>query len=274
VELPLRALFEAPTVAALAERLSANTSNLRLPPLTRIRTEGATPLSFAQQRLWLLDQLSPGDVSYNIPTALRLLGRVDVEALRRAFEALIRRHESLRTTLSAPDEEPSQHIHAASGWDLPVTDLTHLPESQRDEEAQRVAVTEARRPFHLATGPLMRSALVRLSEEEHLLLVTMHHIVSDGWSMGVLVREVAAFYEALSTGRTPSLPPLPMQYADYATWQREWLQGEALDAQVGYWKQQLSGAPAALELPTDRPRPPTQSHRGSTVPVRLSLPVS
>ncbi|TSC19079.1 condensation domain-containing protein, partial [Corallococcus sp. Z5C101001] len=216
-----------------------------------------------------LDQLTPGDASYNIPTALRLTGHVDVEALRRAFEALVARHEALRTTLSAPHEEPSQHIHAPSLWELPVIDLTHLPEPRREEEARHLVTEEARRPFHLARGPLMRSLLVRVGEEEHLLLVAMHHIVSDGWSMGVLVREVAAFYEAFSTQRTPSLPPLPVQYADFATWQRQWLQGEALDAQIQYWKQRLTGSPSALELPTDHPRPPVQSYRGAKVDVRI-----
>ncbi|RKH32449.1 non-ribosomal peptide synthetase, partial [Corallococcus sicarius] len=275
VELPLRALFEAPTVEALAKRLEGvQRTPHQAPPLRPTSREGAIPLSFAQQRLWLLDQLQPGDISYNIPAALRLTGHVDVESLRRAFEALVQRHESLRTTLSDAHEEPSQRIQDPSVWDLPGIDVSSLPESQREEEAQRVAATEARRPFHLATGPLLRTTLVRLGEEEHLLLVTMHHIVSDGWSMGVFVRELAAFYAAFSTGSTPALAPLPVQYADFATWQREWLQGEALEAQMGYWKQQLTGAPAALELPTDRPRPPVQSHRGSTVPVRLSRPVS
>ncbi|RKH27986.1 non-ribosomal peptide synthetase, partial [Corallococcus sp. CA041A] len=275
VELPLRALFEAPTVEGLAPKLDGDgAATLRAPPLRPVAREGAIPLSFAQQRLWLLDQLQPGDASYNIPTALRLTGQVDVESLRRAFEALVARHESLRTTLSAAHEEPSQCIQPPSGWELPVIDLTSLPESQREEEARRAAATEAHRSFRLATGPLLRSTLVRLNEAEHLLLVTMHHIVSDGWSMGVLVRELAAFYEAFSEGKAPSLAPLPVQYADFAMWQRQWLQGEALDAQLGYWKQQLSGAPAALDLPTDRSRPPVQSHRGATLDVRIPTQLS
>ncbi|WP_375743996.1 non-ribosomal peptide synthase/polyketide synthase [Corallococcus interemptor] len=270
VELPLRALFGAPTVEALAPMLEkAPSSALRAPPLRPAAHEGDIPLSFAQQRLWLLDQLQPGDASYNIPTALRLTGRVDVDALRGAFEALIARHESLRTTLAASHEAPSQRIQAAAEWELPVVDLSALPQEQREEEAQRIVAEEARRPFQLATGPLLRGLLVRLETEEHLLLVTMHHIVSDGWSMGVLVREMAAFYEALSTGSTPTLAPLPVQYADFATWQRSWLQGEVLEAQLDFWKQRLAGAPAALELPTDRPRPPVQSHRGATVDVRI-----
>ncbi|MBZ4377474.1 non-ribosomal peptide synthetase, partial [Corallococcus sp. AS-1-6] len=270
VELPLRALFGAPTVEALAPMLEkAPSSALRAPPLRPAAREGDIPLSFAQQRLWLLDQLQTGDASYNIPTALRLTGRVDVDALRGAFEALIARHESLRTTLAASHEAPSQRIQAASAWELPVVDLSALPQEQREEEAQRIVAEEARRPFQLATGPLLRGLLVRLETEEHLLLVTMHHIVSDGWSMGVLVREMAAFYEALSTGSTPTLAPLPVQYSDFATWQRSWLQGEVLEAQLDFWKQRLAGAPAALELPTDRPRPPVQSHRGATVDVRI-----
>ncbi|NNB91406.1 non-ribosomal peptide synthetase, partial [Corallococcus exiguus] len=275
VELPLRALFEAPTVERLAPKLEeAQTTGLRAPPLRPMPREGAIPLSFAQQRLWLLDQLQPGDISYNIPTALRLTGPVDLESLRRAFEALVERHESLRTTLSTSQEEPSQCIQEPSSWELPLIDLTSLPESQREEEAQRAAATEARRAFNLTTGPLLRSTLVRLGQDSHLLLVTMHHIVSDGWSMGVLVREVAAFYEAFVAGQWPSLPPLPVQYADFSMWQRGWLQGEALDAQLGYWKKQLGGAPSALDLPTDRPRPPVQSRRGATVDVRIPLEVS
>ncbi|TSC19082.1 non-ribosomal peptide synthetase, partial [Corallococcus sp. Z5C101001] len=263
-------LFEAPTVAALAERILALTPALRVPPpLTRTSHEGLLPLSFAQQRLWLLDQLQPEDASYNLPTALQLSGHVDVEALRRTFEALVARHESLRTTFEQHQGQPSQRIHAPRDWTLPLVDLSALPAEQRQEAARRLADEEMRRPFHLDRGPLLRSTLVRLDEADHLLLVTMHHIVSDGWSMGVLVREVAAFYEAFTTGTTPALAPLPVQYADFATRQRQWLQGETLDAQIDYWKRQLSGAPAALELPTDHPRPPVQSHRGATVEVRI-----
>ncbi|NPC46572.1 non-ribosomal peptide synthase/polyketide synthase, partial [Corallococcus exiguus] len=274
VELPLRALFGAPTVEALAPKLDeAPSSALRAPPLRPVSREGTLPLSFAQQRLWLLDQLQPGDSSYNVPTALRLSGRVDVAALRGAFEALIARHESLRTTLAASHEAPSQRVHTSAAWELPVVDLSALPQEQREEEAWRIVAEEARRPFQLATGPLLRGLLVRLGAEEHVLLVTMHHVISDGWSMGVLVREMAAFYEAFSTGSTPALPPLPVQYADFATWQRDWLQGEVLDAQLAHWKRRLAGAPAALELPTDRPRPPVQTHRGATVEVRIPAPL-
>nr|WP_279635659.1 non-ribosomal peptide synthetase [Corallococcus carmarthensis] len=269
VELPLRALFEAPTVAALAERLQSLTPNTQLPPLTRIHADGPLPLSFAQQRLWFLDQLTPGDASYNLPTALRLTGQVDVEALRRAFESLVARHDSLRTTFREHQGQATQHIHSPDAWALPLIDLCALPEAQREDEAQRKVEAEARQPFDLQHGPLLRTALVRLSAEEHLLLVTMHHIVSDGWSMGVLVRELVAFYEAFSTGRTPTLAPLPVQYTDFAAWQRDWLQGETLDVQLGYWKQQLAGAPTPLELPTDHPRPAIQSNAGATHSVQI-----
>ncbi|RKG94450.1 amino acid adenylation domain-containing protein, partial [Corallococcus carmarthensis] len=270
VELPLRALFEAPTIAALAERLQRSATGSRLPSLTRTRTEGPLPLSFAQQRLWFLDQLTPDDSSYNLPVALRLIGRLDVEALRRAFEALVARHEALRTTFFEEEGQPFQRIHAPAEWALPVEDLSSLEESARDAETLRLATREARQPFHLVHGPLLRTALLKLAEEAHVLLVTMHHIVSDGWSMGVLIRELASLYESFSGGRAPSLPPLPVRYADFALWQRQWLQGETLDAQLGYWKRQLAGAPSALELPTDRPRPADKSLRGATLPVHFA----
>ncbi|RKH08209.1 amino acid adenylation domain-containing protein, partial [Corallococcus sp. CA053C] len=269
VELPLRALFEAPTVARLAERVQQASTAARLPPLTPTRTEGPQPLSFAQQRLWFLDQLAPDDASYNLPAALRLSGRLDVEALRRAFEALVARHEALRTTFFEQEGQPFQRIHAPATWALPVEDLSALDAAASEAETLRLATREARQPFHLVHGPLLRTSLLRLSEEAHVLLVTMHHIVSDAWSMGVLVKELAASYAAFSAGQEPSLPPLPVQYADFAAWQRQWLQGEVLETQLGYWKHHLAGAPSALELPTDRPRPPVQSRRGATVPVNI-----
>ncbi|TSC19388.1 condensation domain-containing protein, partial [Corallococcus sp. Z5C101001] len=273
VELPLRALFESPTIEALAGRLSASTGP-RVPKLTPVSHDGPLPLSFAQQRLWLLDQLQPEDASYNIPTALRLTGRVDVEALRRAFEALVARHESLRTTFRENQGHAIQHVHAPTPWTLPLVDLSSVPEPQREAEAQRKVEEDAHQPFQLQRGPLLRTALVRLGAEEHLLLVTMHHIVSDGWSMGVLVREMAAFYEAFTQGRAPTLTPMPIQYADFSAWQRQWLQGETLEAQLGYWKQQLAGAPSALELLTDHPRPAIQSREGATHSVQVSQATS
>ncbi|RKH68395.1 amino acid adenylation domain-containing protein, partial [Corallococcus llansteffanensis] len=271
VELPLRSVFEAPTLAALARRIDEAGPRASLPegpPLTPVPRTEDLPLSFAQQRLWLIDQLDPGSLAYNIPTALRMQGAVDVAALEQAFRALIERHEPLRTTFAPRQPEPVQVIHATVDFSLPVVDLSARGEAA-PEEARRLASAEALCPFDLERGPLLRVQLLRLAPTEHVLLLTMHHIVSDGWSMGVLVRELVASYEALREGRSPHEAPLPVQYADYAAWQRSWLQGEVLEAQLGYWKQQLSGAPALLELPTDKPRPAVQSQRGASLPVHL-----
>ena len=225
------------------------------------------PLSFAQERLWFLHQLEPDSAAYNIAGAVRLQGRLDVSALERTLDEIVRRHESLRTTFSLADGQPVQVIAPAMSLPLPLVDLSAAP--GRDAEVTRLSAEEARQPFDLAGGPLVRAKLLRVGEEEHILLFTMHHIVSDGWSMGVLVGEVAALYAAFSEGRPSPLPELPIQYADYAVWQREWLQGEALEAQLSYWRERLAGAPAALELPADYPRPPAQSHRGAEVGFRL-----
>ncbi|WP_338868536.1 non-ribosomal peptide synthase/polyketide synthase [Myxococcus stipitatus] len=277
VELPLRALFESPSVALLAERIQSATRGASFTarvPLTALpRRDNALPLSFAQQRLWFLDQLSPGGVSYNLPVELRLTGSLDIEALRRAFEALVARHETLRTTFVLSGEQPLQRIHASIAWTLPVVDLSELTRSEREDAVRTHANQEAQRPFNLSTGPLLRTSLLRLADDEHVLLLTMHHIVSDGWSMGVLVREAAALYDAFRAGHVPKLPELTVQYADFAAWQRSWLQGDVLDTQVSYWRAQLT-SPPVLELPTDRPRLPIQSFRGATVPVELPQKLS
>ncbi|AGC43389.1 non-ribosomal peptide synthetase [Myxococcus stipitatus DSM 14675] len=273
VELPLRALFEAPTVAALAERLP-QAAHPDAPPLLPVPRGEALPLSFAQQRLWFLDEMEPGSASYNLPSALRLSGALDAEALRRAFESLVTRHESLRTTFASHQGQPVQLIRPPTGWELPQMDLRALPSSEREAHVHTLAMREAARPFSLATGPLLRTTLLRLEDAEHVLLVTLHHIVSDGWSAGVLVREVAALYAGFASGQPSVLPALPIQYADFATWQRTWLQGSALDRQLDYWRQKLAGAPPALELPTDRPRPAVQSFRGAQLPVSLSPELS
>ncbi|MGZ3457617.1 MAG: amino acid adenylation domain-containing protein, partial [Archangium sp.] len=230
------------------------------------RNAAAYPLSFAQQRLWFMDQLEPGSPAYNIPAAVRMEGTLDIAALERSASELVRRHESLRTTFRQEQEGPVQVIGPAAPVTVPVVDLGHLPEGARNEEALR--------PFDLIRGPLFRATLLKLSPQEHVLLLTMHHIVSDGWSMGVFIREVATLYDANLSGRPSPLPEPGVQYVDYAAWQRGWLQGEVLDTQLGYWRQQLTGAPPVLELPTDRPRPTVQSFRGSTVPMRLSKEAS
>src|SRR5690349_6165780 len=220
------------------------------------------PLSFAQQRLWFLHLLDPQSSAYNMPFALRLLGELDIPALERTLNEIVRRHEILRTTFEALDGEPVQLIAAPQALELPLTDLSDLPLDKREAETRRLIVRDALQPFDFARGPMLRASLLRLTEEEHVLSLTMHHIVSDGWSMGVLVHEFAALYTAFSSDRPSPLPELSIQYADYAQWQRAWLTGEVLAEQLTYWKKKLDGAPAVLELPGDRPRPAVQSFKG------------
>jgi amino acid adenylation domain-containing protein len=221
------------------------------------------PLSFAQQRLWFLQQMNPQSPVYNMPVAARLLGRLDVQALEQALNEIVQRHEVLRTTFQMVDARPTQVISPRAALALPLLDLTHLPETAREAEAHRLAVEHLREPFDLINGPLVRAGLLRMNVEDHVLLLTMHHIISDGWSISVLVNELAALYNSCSMGVPSTLPALPIQYADYAQWQRSWLTGEVFDVQLDYWKQRLEGAPPLLEVPTDRPRPSIQSFRGS-----------
>jgi amino acid adenylation domain-containing protein len=231
------------------------------PTIPRRAASDRCPLSFAQQRLWLLDQLEPDTSTYNEHKAMRISGRLDVGALERSLNEIVRRHEALRTRFEMADGEPVQVIAPTMGVELPIEDLSGLPQAEREAEALRRARQEARRSFDLERGPLVRAKLVRLDQEEHLLLLTMPHIVTDGWSTGILWQELTALYGAFSEGKPSPLPELPIQYADYAVWQREWLTGEVLEEQLGYWKRQLADIPA-LEFPTDRPRPPVQTHRG------------
>ncbi|HEX8351781.1 MAG TPA: amino acid adenylation domain-containing protein [Pyrinomonadaceae bacterium] len=231
--------------------------------MPRRRDPGPLPLSFAQQRLWFLQQLEPESPAYNLPSALRLTDALDADALERSLREIVRRHESLRTTFGIDGGRPRQFIADASPVRLHVTDLSGLPDSEREAESQRLLEEEIRRPFDLARGPLFRASLLRLGEREHTLLLVMHHIVSDGWSMGVLVRELSTLYAAFRQGAEPGLAELPVQYADYAVWQREYLSGEVLEEQLRYWRGQLRGGLPALELPADRPRPAVRSYRGS-----------
>jgi amino acid adenylation domain-containing protein len=231
------------------------------PQLRRIPREHP-PLSFAQQRLWFLDQLVPDSAFYNVPAAIPLRFPVNVPVLERTVNEIVRRHESLRTTFRTVDGQPEQAIAATLEIPLPVIDLSPLSGDARASEAARLADAEAQRPFDLAAGPLIRTTLLRLGSTEYVFLLTLHHIIADGWSLDVLFRELAALYPAFAAGRPSPLPELPVQYADYAAWQREWLQGEVLDRQLAYWKQQLGDLPL-LNLPTDRPRPAVQSYRGA-----------
>ncbi|MGH7412374.1 MAG: amino acid adenylation domain-containing protein, partial [Candidatus Methylomirabilis sp.] len=266
VELPLSSLFAGPTVGEMAERIVAarrTDEGSREPPLIPVPRDGPIPLSFAQQRLWFLDRLEPSNPFYNHTEAVRISGRLRVDALQRALDGIVARHESLRTTFVAMDGSPVQRIAPAKSGTLSVVDLGDVPRAEREANAELLAAEEARRPFDLARGPLLRATLLRLSEEEHILLLTIHHIVFDGWSKEVFFREMAVLWEAFSTGGPSPLSPLPIQYADFAVWQREWLQGEVLESRLSYWKHRLQGAPSVLELPTDRPRPAVQHYRGA-----------
>ena len=321
----LRELFEAPTVAGLAalvDAARAGARSRRAPAIRPIPRDGALPTSFAQRSLWFLDQLDPGRPTFNVAVAVRVAGPLDVDALGHALRAMVRRHESLRTTFAAPDGDPVQVIaeeqpgsrineprtetarvplaacppvlagpiedtggQAASGTQIAGTsemapafsfemiDLSGLPAVGRAAESRRLATEEARRPFDLAAGPLVRAGLLKLAADEHILMMTMHHIVTDGWSLGVAAEELAALYDASRRGEPSPLPAPAIHYADYAAWQREWLRGEALEELLGYWTARLAGVPA-LELPADRPRPAARSSRGSTrffaLPVDLS----
>jgi amino acid adenylation domain-containing protein len=279
VELPLRRLFEAPTVAELAQAIAEARpagAALEAPPIVAAARDGELPLSFAQQRLWFLDQLEPGSHAYNLAWAFELAGRLEVPALAAALAEVVRRHEALRTRFAAAGERPVQVIAPAAPARLPVVDLGALAAPARSAEAARLVRAAARRPFDLVHGPLLRVALVRRQAEEHLALFAMHHAVSDGWSIGVLVHELGALYAAQASGRAQTaaelaqvLPPLPVQYGDYAVWQRQWLAGEVLERGLGYWRAHLAGTPGVLELPADRPRPPQQTYRGATRRLRL-----
>lgn len=276
VELPVRAIFDAPTVSELAARVEwAQREQLPLPPpLERAPRDAALPLSFSQQRLWFLQELQPKSAAYNMPLALDLDGPLDVEALRGSFEVLVRRHEVLRTTYTESEGIPIQHVHPPVAWDIPMEDLREWPRSRQEVMVRSQCIEELDRPFDLREGPLLRTRLLRLGDESFVLLCTMHHIASDGWSTAVLTRELSTLYAELSCGREPSLPPLAIQYADYAIWQRSWLSGAVLDAHLAYWKERLAGAPPAIDLRIDRPRPPVRSHRGAALPVSIGSELS
>ncbi|HSK75390.1 MAG TPA: amino acid adenylation domain-containing protein, partial [Thermoanaerobaculia bacterium] len=269
VELPMRALFERPNVAELAaavEEARRGPAGAAAPPLVPVPRDRDLPLSFAQERLWFLDRLQPESPFYNLPLALTLRGTLSLPLLAASFAGVVSRHEALRTTFrlagSAAGDRPVQVIAKALDTAPPRVDLDGLPEALRFPEALRLAREEAARPFDLARGPLVRATVLRLADESHIVLFNQHHIVSDAWSMGVLIGELTELYRALATGRSPVLPDLPVQYADYAVWQRAWLP-EVLKDRLGWWRERLAGAPHVLDLPTDRPRPAVRSLRGA-----------
>jgi amino acid adenylation domain-containing protein/non-ribosomal peptide synthase protein (TIGR01720 family) len=263
-EVSLRTFFEAPTVAELASRMeSAGASEV--PPLGRAPRGGDLPLSFAQERIWFLAQLDPESAAYHVPRAVWITGRLDAPALAWAYGALIERHEILRTTFPAVDGRPVQRIHPEppAAWSrLPLCDLRALAPPRRQRELERLIVADGRRRFDLARGPLLRASLARTGDDEHVVIQTEHHLVHDGWAEAVLLGDLLELYAARTQRRPSRLPELPIQYADYACWQREWLRGEVLERQLAYWRAQLAGAPPLLALPTDRPRPAVLSARG------------
>jgi amino acid adenylation domain-containing protein len=255
----------------LERRLQANKSNAvgeRIEP--RAQPGSAAPLSFAQQRLWFLDQLEPNLSFYNLPFAFRLHGPIHLSALDQALNEIVRRHEVLRTTFAREAGQPVQVVHAEMRIDLPVTDLTDQTSEDREPEAARLAALEAAAPFDLHSDAMLRARILKLGETHHVMLLTMHHIASDGWSMGVLFRELTALYEAYTRGKPSPLPPLPIQYADFAVWQRSQLRGRRLEYLLAYWRSRLAGASPLLELPTDRPRPPVQNFQGAAYAVSVS----
>ncbi len=265
VELPLRSMFEAPTIARFVELIEIERrarTGIVVPPLTRVSREGQMPLSYAQQRLWFIDQLEPGSPLYNISAMYRMRGPLNVSALERTINEIVRRHESLRTTFGNVDGKPVVLITPQLTVPLPITDVSGANVEQREDSLKRLSLAEAATAFDLATGPLVRARLLRMAVDDHALLFVVHHIVGDGWSGSLIAGELAALYEAFAHERPPSLPELEIQYADFAVWQREWMQDDVRDRQVKYWRSQLMGAPAVLELPTDRPREAVQSHRG------------
>ncbi|PYT07625.1 MAG: condensation protein, partial [Acidobacteria bacterium] len=271
-EMPVRRVFERPTLGALAEWIDAEALRGESPVTGRVQRasrDGPHPVSFAQKRLWFIDQLQPGHTAYNIPLALRLRGRLDADALERSLEAIVGRHEALRTVFPLAGVEPVQAIRPAGPFVLPRVDWKGQASGELEAQGLRLVEEEARAPFDLERGPLFRARLLRLDDEDHVLNLTMHHIVSDGWSLAILLRELQELYRAFVAGRPVALPDLPIQYADYAVWERTRLEGEMFEGQAAYWRRRLAGAPAALELPADRPRPKVGTFRGSWRPFRL-----
>ncbi|HEY0602653.1 MAG TPA: amino acid adenylation domain-containing protein [Herpetosiphonaceae bacterium] len=263
VELPLHSFFAAPTIAELAAVIESGSRHASesLAPIPRAARDGDLPLSFAQRRLWFLEQLEAHGAAYNIPLALRMSGSLNIDALRRSLNTIVARHEALRTVFVARDGEPVQVILEEMCIDLPVRDLSSSDEAERETAIQDFVNEAAQQRFDLRAGPLLRAAVLRIGPESHVLALTLHHIVADGWSLGVLLAELATLYRGEQSEE--SLPPLPIQYADYAVWQREWLQGAVLETQLAYWQQHIDGAPTTLHLPSDRPRPPLQTFHGA-----------
>ncbi|MEN3328617.1 MAG: hypothetical protein V7638_3424, partial [Acidobacteriota bacterium] len=276
IQIPLTALFEYSTVASLAPHIEAaiqTSAGIATPIIARGPRQEPLPLSFGQQRLWFVDQLQSGTAAYNVPLAMRLTGPLNVSALEQSFTEIVHRHESLRTCFPERDGQPVQLVNPAEPFTIPFSDLTALPVSEREATAIEMAQVEMNQPFTLSTGPLLRVKLLRLSDSEHIVVVTMHHIISDGWSMNNLIEEMGALYAAYSNDLPSPLPPPAIQYGDFTLWQREWMQSDVLEKQIKYWSEKLSGL-STLELPIDRPRVEGQSLRGLTQKAAFSPELS
>jgi NRPS condensation-like uncharacterized protein len=252
----------------LAQRLPQDKQSERVIH-RRVRRDTPAVLSYPQQRMWILHQLEPNSPALNSAAAVRLRGPLNLAALNYSLSEIVRRHESLRTTFQLQDGEPVQVVHEVSEWNVPVIDLSLLKDEEQEQALTTVTEREAKRPFALAKGPVLRTTLLKLGHEHHILQMVMHHVISDGWSMGVLIKEVAALYRAHVRREASPLPELPLQYADYAEWQRDWLKSEEAAKQLSYWKRQLSGSSPVLEMPVDRKRPAVVSYRGATVTFEL-----
>jgi hypothetical protein len=277
VKIPLRLMFESTTIAQMAEHLKAalqEGQTQQLPPLVSLSRDQELPLSFAQQRLWFVQELDRNSAAYNLPMAARLEGYLNIVALRQALNEIVRRHEVLRTSFITANGHPAQVIEPSLQLLLPLVDLCELDIGARESFINSLTIQEAQRPFDLSTSPLLRVTLLRVSAKDHIALLTMHHIIGDGWSNGILIREIAALYKAYSAGFHSPLPDLVIQYADFAHWQRQWLQGELLESHLSYWKQQLKNSPTSLDLPFDKPRPVDTAPRGGHQSFALSVDLS
>jgi NRPS condensation-like uncharacterized protein len=264
VDLPVRVLFESPTVAELAERVReaiSNDNNLVRPPIKRRTQVGPIPLSFAQQRLWFMDQLNPGSIAYNVPLAVRFNGQLSVDTLEKCLTEIVRRHEILRTHFVTEKGEACQVVAPATAVEIPIVDLSSFPEREQQARVKTLLADVEASSFDLSSDRLFRTLLLKLDEEEFVLAFTMHHIVSDAWSLGILIREFESLYNCYNSGQECTLPELELQYADFALWQRNWLQGEVLEHHLDYWRHKLAGV-RPVELPTDYPRP----HNGDANP--------
>jgi hypothetical protein len=272
VELPLNSLFESKTLGDLAAQIAA-ASRTPVPRIERVSRDTELPLSFAQERIWFLTQLDRKISSYHVPRATRATGSLNVAALRDSYSGMVQRHEILRTTFATVEGRPVQRIHGARPVPIPVVDLSYIEAADQENCLQQIILQAGQQLFDIEQGPLLRVRLVRLSQYEHVIVQTEHHLVHDGWAEGVLTRDLLAFYSAFTNGKSAELPVLPIQFADFAAWQRKWMQGEVLESQLTFWKKTLAGAPPLLNLPTDHPRPALQTFKGAEEELRLPLPL-